>query len=126
TAANACVLTTAADRTALASSLTALETASAGQVSQTPAEGGNTWILVKTDGSTSPVTLNGRGLVCVPACDGTTGTVPGTDNFIAFQVTGIGGTLTRGSTVKATATQNGVSVDSTQMTVVGQARNLTL
>src|SRR5512142_3051732 len=48
----------------------AFDAATVGQVSLTPWYAGTAYIVVQTDGSMTPVTLNGRGLVCTPACDG--------------------------------------------------------
>jgi len=100
---------------------------------------GKVYIVVKTDGSTSPVALNGKGLTCASVaaggstagnaiCDGTATDVPPTSitfadggQYVIWQVTAIG---TFAGGVAVTATQNSVSVDSPTLTKVGTARDM--
>ena len=87
---------------------------------------GNTFIVYQTDGSLASMSLNGRGLVCSPACDGITTVSPdATDNIVVFEVTG-NGTRWPGDLLVATAIQDSVSLDSRTITVVGQAHDLVL
>jgi hypothetical protein len=109
--------------------LDTFQTASAGQVAQTAAIAafsGTTYIVVQTDGSGSTVTLNGRGLDCTPACDGTTTAVPDAVDHIVTYTVDDAGTHNLGDTLVATATQDAVTLDSNTMTVVGQAHDLQL
>lgn len=125
----ACDLTALADRQALASSFDAIQTASAGQVAQTApiaAFSGSDTILVQSDGSGTNVTLNGRGLTCVPACDGVATAAPDpTDHIAVFAVTDAG-VHSLNDTFVVTATEDAVTLDSGTLTVVGQAHDIQL
>jgi hypothetical protein len=111
-----------------ASLLDAIQTASAMQVNSDTAGAGKSCIIVQTDGSTTAVTLNGRGLVCTTVCDGTaasalTPTSGSNGVFATNEITG-NGTFTSGNTI--TAVQDGVSVDSGAVSTASQAQNVTL
>jgi hypothetical protein len=83
--------TTAVGRSVGATELLFLNASSGGQVSPTPELSGHVLILVQTDGSQTSLTLNARGLVCTPACDGTTAVLPDpTDHFVVYSVVGPG------------------------------------
>ena len=87
---------------------------------------GVTYIVVQTDGSGSNVTLNGRGLVCAPLCDGAATSVPNAvDHIVVYTVTSVG-THSSGDTLVATAQQDAVTLDSATITVVGQAHDIAL
>jgi hypothetical protein len=134
----ACDPTTAVGRAKFSATLDTVQTASAGQVQRNnPAdpvdanypEGGFTWILVQTDGSNTAVTLNGRGLSCDAAGAGSTcGTTPtpktpdATDHFVVYKIVDTG-THSVGDTLTVTATQDTVALDSSTITVVGQAHD---
>ncbi len=119
-------LTSVAGRTpAVLANVPAFQSASAGQIDPPAGPAGDTVILVKTDGSTTALVLNGRGLVCTPVCDGTTSATIGSDNYAAWTVTGLG-THALGDTFTVTTTQDGVSLDSSILKVVGQAHDLIL
>ncbi len=150
TGAHTCDPRNQSDRGFFASQLSTIQAASGLQTSQAPAVAGTTWILVQTNGSRTPITLNGQGLVCttaaavsfaagppiVPAqdatvaCDGiVTFTPPAAptawDNFAVFQVTNPG-SLSIGATVTSSALQDGTTLAGKTVTVVGQANNVTL
>src|SRR5262249_23832573 len=71
-------------------SFSSIETSSGNQIPRTAAAAaaaGSTYIVVVTDGSTSGVTLNGKGLVCAPLCDTATPQTPdATDHIAVWQV----------------------------------------
>lgn len=103
-----------------------IQTASGSQISQSPAVAGNTFILVLSDGSGSAIMVNGRGLVCSPACDNVATQAPdATDHYAVWQVTGTG-THSVGDSVTVTAVQDSVSLDSSANKVVGQAHDVAL
>ncbi len=93
---------------------------------------GTTFIIVQTDGSTSPdEKLDGRGLTCVPvACDGAAVATPdATDHINVYKVTSVGTHTPSDAPFILTVVQGGaspVSIDSGEVTIVGQARNLAL
>lgn len=129
TAPGACDLSTLADRQALATSLDAIQTASAGQVAQTAAIAafsGADVILVQTDGSGTAVTLNGRGLTCVPLCDSVGTAAPNATDHIAFFSVTDAGAHSLGDSFVVTATEDAVTLDSSTVKVVGQAHDITL
>ncbi|HYM14627.1 MAG TPA: hypothetical protein VEZ14_03645 [Dehalococcoidia bacterium] len=112
-----------ATRVPIAGGFAAAQAGSAGQVSSDMAHAGDDWIVVQTNDSASPVTLNGRGLVCMPACDNVaTQTPDATDKTAVWHVTSAG-TFAGGA---ATATQTGVFLDSRTLTVVGSAQDMQL
>jgi hypothetical protein len=120
-----CDLSTRPDRAALLSNFGALQTQSGGKVEQEPSgfvgtpAAGFTDILVQTDGSSTPVVMNGRGLRCTPACDGVTTSTPNAiDHFVAYKITDTG-TYSIGDTIVATAQQDSVTLDSRTIMVVG-------
>ena len=117
-------LTTVAGRAAsgVVSNLAAFDTASAGQVANDHTHSGQVVILVRTDGSPTNLSLNGRGLSCTPACDGVTNVAPGADGYVAYGVTG-SGTRSIGDSFAATAVQDSVALDSPAIKVVGPANN---
>ncbi len=120
-------LTTPAGRTAAASNvpLATLAQQSAGQVSSDPAHAGNTVIIVQVNdpSAAATVALNGKGLVCSPACDNSTAISPDGDNMVAFTVTGTGSFV---SGTAVTATQDSVSVDSPPLTLVGAGHDMNI
>ncbi len=105
-------------------SLTAIQTASGGQINMDTGNVGATYIVVQTNGSVSPMTLNGNGLVCTPACDNVATQVPsGASPVAVWQVTGIG-SFVSGNVV--TATQDAISVNSIALKSVGAVHNVAL
>jgi len=121
-------LATQAGRAPYLSQFDAFQTASGMQTAVDAAIpfAGNTYIIVQTDGSGSNVTLNGRGLVCTPACDNATTSVPdATDHIVVYTVNSVG-THAISDTLTVTATQDAVALDSGTITVVGQAHDITL
>lgn len=119
--------------------LSTWETASADQLNSDMTNAGSSYIIVHTDGTTSNVTVNGRGLVCdevFPAaatgtgCDGTTGMAPGavtstTGNWLVLKVTGLG-SFASGSKVAAIQGPSNVEVDSAALTTASQAHDAAL
>src|ERR1700674_382740 len=84
-----------------------------------PPPAGNTWILVRSDGSGTAVSLNGRGLGCTPLCDNVVTQVPdATDHFVVYEITNTGRDSC-GDTLVATALQDAVSLDSNVMIITG-------
>ncbi len=108
-------------------------TASAGQIGPDMANAGDVFIVVKTDGSNSGMSLNGRGLVCATVtgsaatCNGTDLSTPATvgtsGQFVVWQVTGVG---TFAGDVTATALQDTVAVESETLKLVGTAHDIQL
>ncbi|HYM13984.1 MAG TPA: hypothetical protein VEZ14_00295, partial [Dehalococcoidia bacterium] len=109
-----------------AATLAAMQAASGGQISADMTYAGTDWVLVQSNDSITPVTLNGRGLVCTaPVCDNSaaSGLVPsGVDQIAVWHITGVGTFVP----ATMTATQTSVSLDSIALTTVGNARNFTL
>ena len=107
---------------ALSSQLDTFAAASAGQFNADTTNAGLGCIVVKTDGSLNPVTLNTRGLTTgavVGPTAGTNGTWA-----TAEQTAGTTGSAASGSTV--TVTQDSVSLDSSAMTIATQAHDVAL
>lgn len=109
-------------------------TASGNQINSDTTNAGNTYIVVSTSGSVSPMTVQGNGMTCVgdmpvaAVCDGTTGVVPVTitgvsGTFMVMHVTAVGSFVT-GSTI--TAVQDSISVPSAAEKLVGQAHDAQL
>jgi hypothetical protein len=106
--------------------LDAIETASAHQINSDTAHAGRPCIIVRTDGSTTNIALNGRGLVCATACTGLATIVPSAGANGAFatdEITG-NGTFTSGNVVSAV--QDSVVIDSSALSLAAQAHNITL
>ncbi|HEX5478146.1 MAG TPA: hypothetical protein VFY79_00350 [Dehalococcoidia bacterium] len=115
--------------------LDAMDAASAGQISSDPGNAGHVYIVVRTDGSTTGVTLNGAGLTCTAvvtgapppagnACSGVTSLTPVTvtaGTFVVFEVTGTGSAP---ATFTVTATQDSVALSTGTLSLVGPATNL--
>jgi hypothetical protein len=120
-------LTTAAGRAAVnaAIPLMTLAQKSAGQISTYPALAGNGVIIVQVDDPSSDVSLNGKGLVCSPACDNTPAGLPDADLMKAFTVTSAG-TFPADFGLPVTATQDNISVDSYPLHLVGAAHDVEL
>ena len=119
---------------AIAAELDAMDAASAGQISIDPVNAGHVYIVVRTDGSMTGVTLNGAGVTCTAvvsgaappgnACSGAAAVTPVTvtaGTFAVFEVTGTG---TAPATFTATATQDSVALSTGTLTLVGAATNL--
>ncbi|MHB8684809.1 MAG: hypothetical protein ACYC9X_10870, partial [Dehalococcoidia bacterium] len=107
-------------------SLAAVQTASGGLISSDTANAGSTYAVVQTNGSASPVVLNGKGLVCTPACDGVTSITPAMVSgsvLAVFQVNG-NGSFASGNTV--TVIQDSISVDSIPLKTVLAVHNVAL
>lgn len=114
----------AATRAPYLSQFDAFDAASGGQASNGGIFAGTTYIVVQTDGSMTGVSLNGRGLTCLPVCDGVTLAYPdASDHILIYEVHDIG-TRSAGDTFSVTALQDSVSVDSGMVTVVGPAHDL--
>src|SRR5207247_7176762 len=107
--------------------LDAFEAASGGQIgldSSAIAAAGTPTVLVRTDGSTSPVVVNGRGLMCTPACDNVTPISPNaTDHFVVMSVLSAGARA-MGDAFVVSALQNAVNLDSRVVVVVAQASTM--
>jgi hypothetical protein len=102
---------------ATAACMQPLHDASAGQLGDEPLATGELIVVVLTDGSATPITLNGRGLVCDPVCDGTTAhPAPGPNR--ALWTIEDRGTVAIGDSVNITAAQDGVPLNAT-VSVVG-------
>ena len=116
--------TTPAGRSAVQSKLDTIQSASGGLIGLTAdvnAATGQPYILVRTDGSGTSVTLNGRGLICSPLCDGIASATPNaTDHFVVFTVVEAG-TRVEGDAFGATAIQDAVSMDSATLHVFGSS-----
>ncbi len=111
-------------QTLLGATLTSIQTASGGQINADAGNAGNTYVIVQTNGSVSPMVLNGNGLVCTPACDNVATQVPsGTSPVAVWQVTGVG-TFVSGNVV--TATEDSIAVNSIALKAVGAAHNVAL
>ena len=127
-------------RAGILSQLDAMEAASGHQVPQTASaavQAGETWIVVQNDGSLTNITLNGRGIDCathVPsgpddgtaACDGVTGSVVNPVDDIAVYEIADAGLHSPGDALVVTAVEDAVTLDSEQITVVGQATNVSI
>lgn len=120
----------------VAGQLDAMQSASAGQISTDPVDAGDAYIIVRTDGSTTAVALNGRGLVCQAvvtgappplgnACDGSNTVTPApavsAGTFAVYRVSSTGSAT---SPFVVTAIEDSVALDSRSLAVVGQANNL--
>ena len=111
-----------------ASSLDAIAAGSAGQVSDASQYAGSACLIVKTDGSTSPITVNGRGLVCDTACDGTAASAitPETVGGSAYAAEIIDGYAAGYTSAPITVTQDNVAVDTAPIVPVHQAHDIML
>lgn len=125
---HAALTTSAATRAPYLGQFAAFQARSGGQTALTSAipYAGTTYIVAETESSTWPVTLNGRGLVCTPACDDVASTyADATDHMVVFSVTGTG-PRSIGDARVATVQNEAVTFDSTAITVVGHAHDATL
>jgi hypothetical protein len=121
-------LATSAGRAPYLTQFDAFQSASGGQVAPAAAIpfAGTVFVVVQTDGSGTNVTVNGRGLTCIPACDAVTASTPdATDHILVYLVTGTG-SHSAGDAFTVTAIQDAVSLDSRTIAVVGQAHDIAL
>ncbi|MBF6601095.1 MAG: hypothetical protein IVW36_11355 [Dehalococcoidia bacterium] len=102
---------------------------SAGQISPAATAGGEVIIVAVDDpNAASTITLNGKGLLCTPVCDGTSASAqaPGSDLMAAWTVAGSSAGVGTYAGAVVTATQDSVSVDSGALKLVGPANDVQL
>jgi hypothetical protein len=111
------------------SNLSLIEAQGGDQVSATSqgaAFAGHVFVVVLSDGSGTNMTLNGRGLNCTPACDAITSTSPDPIDHVAVWAVSDAGTHSPGDTIAVTVAQDAVTLDSSTVTIVGQAHDVEL